>query len=721
MKKSYLGIVCCLILMVTLLGCSADNFQATSAERLRELLAQTSTYPTDTSTSPTDYTGDPTDTSTSPTDYTGDPTDTSTQPTEYDPDSDSDSYDGYLGYVPEDAYGDLTEAERRGLQTWYYWTGFNEKFFRRIAKETHGEIDFLSLVDARPDSELVPGDLPHLQRNQRFQTIGVVNDPSCKAATEPDEYGLWLDQCDKDPHSAGVMGVRKFANPNFDPEEWDVVSYYQSGEQGAQVEPPYRIGISCGVCHIAFNPLNPPADLENPKWENIVSALGNQYLKEGGLFGNKIPDEDFRKQVLESQPRGTSDTSRFATDHINNPNAINAIFNLADRPRYDEVMNDGSIQAVPHILKDGADSVGVALASLRVYVNIGMCSDQWLQDHDAISGLTPQSPFDIEQARRNCKGWQETEKRMADAEKFLETIEPMHLEDAPGGKAYLTKDESVLKRGKIVFADTCATCHSSKQPPADILADPEQAKQWYRESVLRSDFRDHNFLSNDKRYPITLIGTNAARALATNALQGHIWEQFSSKTYKELSSPGTLELENPYFPDKPIELEIPAGGTGYYRVPSLISVWSSAPLFHNNMLGKYTDDPSVAGRMEAFNDAIEKLLWPEKREGIIKRTDRETNLQQGKLVATVPKGATINLLANLDPRETPRILQMKLNSDIGSRVLEKLVDFIPDDVIAPVLLKANQVPDFIEDHGHYFGTDLPDEDKLALIEFLKTL
>ena len=38
----------------------------------------------------------------------------------------------------------------------------------------------------------------------------------------------------------------------------------------------------------------------------------------------------------------------------------------------------------------------------------------------------------------------------------------------------------------------------------------------------------------------------------------------------------------------------------------------------------------------------------------------------------------------------------------------------------PELLAANKCPDFIEDEGHYFGTDLPDDDKRALIEYLKT-
>ena len=56
-------------------------------------------------------------------------------------------------------------------------------------------------------------------------------------------------------------------------------------------------------------------------------------------------------------------------------------------------------------------------------------------------------------------------------------------------------------------------------------------------------------------------------------------------------------------------------GPGFVRVASLVSVWSSAPFLHNNALGKFTGDPSVAGRLEAYNDAAEKLLWPQKRLG----------------------------------------------------------------------------------------------------------
>ena len=193
------------------------------------------------------------------------------------------------------------------------------------------------------------------------------------------------------------------------------------------------------------------------------------------------------------------------------------------------------------------------------------------------------------------------------------------------------------------------------------------------------------------------------------------------------------------------------GGPGYYRTPSLISVWSSAPLLHNNSLGKFTGDPSVAGRMEAFNDAISKLLWPEKRLGkdSIWRTTRECNLQiqaaalpeslrtllkpvldpDGYFrIGMIPKGTPINLLANANPDTDPKELAdvcLKIKKAFAEIKLKNLDDAAAAEVlkteVAPALFKISKCPDLIEDRGHYFGTALPDGDKLALIEYLKTL
>jgi hypothetical protein len=54
----------------------------------------------------------------------------------------------------------------------------------------------------------------------------------------------------------------------------------------------------------------------------------------------------------------------------------------------------------------------------------------------------------------------------------------------------------------------------------------------------------------------------------------------------------------------------PGGGRGYYRPASLVGIWATAPFLHNNSVGRFTNDPSVAGRLTAFDDAITKLIVP---------------------------------------------------------------------------------------------------------------
>ena len=556
------------------------------------------------------------------------------------------------------------------------------------------------------------------------------------------------------------MGFRLFENPDFKGEavkKWDGNRYYTDPDYAMRRDlvRPYRVGFACGACHIAFNPCKPPADPANPKWENLASAIGNQYIREGKVFANLVKEGGFFWEMLKTQPPGTSDTSRVATDNINNPNAINSIFLLGSRQAEaePEVLAGESLllpgvtatSNVPHILKDGADSVGVVGATLRVYVNIGMYSQHFLRQHNALIGLTGQKPFEISLAQKNSVYWLATQQRFTNVGKFFTRLKAFRLEDAPGGKEYLTSDQAVLTRGKVVFAENCARCHSSKRPPAGADDD-----EWYRQEVLKPDFRDGNFFSDDHRYPITKIKSNAARACATNAKRGHIWANFSSETYKELESPGDIEVWNPYT-DKTENWTVPGGGNGYYRTASLISVWATAPLLHNNTLGVFTGDPSVKGRMTAFNDAIEKLLWPEKRLGTnsIWRTSQECQLQlQGAVIpeplrtllkphldpdgylriGPIPEGTPINLLANVDPEADPAKL-LALCLKIKAVLLEIKVKHLDAaaskalmrDKLAPDLFRISKCPDLIEDKGHYFGTDLADADKRALIEFLKTL
>src|SRR4029077_10214772 len=233
---------------------------------------------------------------------------------------------------------------------------------------------------------------------------------------------------------------------------------------------------------------------------------------------------------------------------------------------------------MPHILKDGADSIGVPGATIRVFVNIGMFSEYWLTRHNRLIGLKPQAPFEISYARANSVFWLATEERLANIAAFFRKLKPFHLADAPGGADLISHDETAMARGKMVFAESCASCHSSKQPPGSI--DPQSADgiAWFRAEVMKPDFLENNFLSNEKRYPVSLIKTNAARALGTNAKAGHVWENFSSQTYKEIPPVNELELYNPIDETQPIKFRPKdrKTGPGYYRTPSLVSLWSSA-------------------------------------------------------------------------------------------------------------------------------------------------
>lgn len=668
-------------------------------------------------------------------------------------------------FKPMDGGIALSPDEIKGRNTWNLWCAGDEQFWERMSRESYGLMDLLKTVDSR-------------NRTNRFKKLGLINQPGFRPATKPDANGLWIDEAVAPEPAAidtkvygrptGIMGFRIFDNPDFKGDavkNWDAKKYYNDDDTpeyrdyavNSKLARPYKIGVSCGSCHIAFNPCQPPADPENPKWENLASAIANQYLREGAVFAHNVKPGGLFWEMLKTQPPGTSETSRIATDHLNNPNTINPIFELGARLAVaeDEAIAGDSLNLpgvtanmkVPHVLKDGADSVGVPGATLRVYINIGSYSQHWLQQHNALIGLTPQKPFSVKTAQENSVYWLATQTKFTNIANFFVRLKSFRLEDAPGGKDFISKDEAVMTRGKTVFAENCATCHSSKRPPTGA-----DENEWFRKEVLKPDFRDGNFFSDDHRYPVTKIKSNAARAAGTNAKRGHIWAAFSSETYKNLPSVGDIDVWNPFTAQNE-KFTMPDGGPGYYRTASLISCWSSAPFLHNNALGKFTGDPSVAGRLEAFNDAAEKLLWPEKRLGTnsIWRTSQDCNLQIQAAVlpeplrvalsaakqidddgyfrlGPIPAGTPVNLLGSLDPEADPKnllALCLKVKASLAKIKLQNLDAAAARELlrteVAPKLWKVSKCPDFVEDRGHYFGSELPDADKLAVIEYLKTL
>jgi hypothetical protein len=519
-----------------------------------------------------------------------------------------------------------------------------------------------------------------------------------------------------------------------------------------------------------------------------------------------------------------------SSDNINNPRTMNAVYGLGERlqnakrwgkeklaggslnnAQFNDIVKDGPLTQffekpdtvwAPRVLKDGADSVGALGALNRVFLNIGLFSEEWLLHFNALVGGKPTTPIEIAVARKNSSYWQATEQQSPNlALFFLKSTAAHKLKDAPGGEKHLTQDQAVLTRGKEVFAENCAACHSSKIPKSAPVIDEgagcsgsnyltcfnkywdwtktDNFKKEMRAIVLADDFLEGNYLSTELRVPVTMLQTNACSPLATNGIGGNIWDNFSSHTYKELPSVGSITVHHP-ITGEPRQFQMPAGGRGYTRPASLISVWSTAPLFLNNSLGKFNASPSVDARIDSFNDSIEKLLWPEKREkdsvlgdkvpGRIDRTTERSYLrvpagflpeivqellgplsfvapwlvdkEKGIELGPIPKGTPVNLLSNLNPLSESASWWDRLAHKYrvgrflikAKRDVKSLPDSASDEdvkknfsnLVEP-LLELSKCPDFVVDRGHYFGTNfmkerpgLNDSDKRALIEFVKT-
>ncbi len=294
-----------------------------------------------------------------------------------------------------------------------------------------------------------------------------------------------------------------------------------------------------------------------------------------------------------------------------------------------------------------------------------------------------------------------------------------------------------------------------------------------RQIVLAPDFLDDNYLSTEFRVPVTLLQTNACSPLATNAIGGNIWDNFSSQSYKDLPSVGQITWYHPYT-GEPQTYTMPAGGRGYTRPPSLVSLWSTAPFLLNNSVGHFESSPSVEARMRSFQDVDRTdAVAREAREGQpARRQDSRARsiARRSRLYLRVRRGYLPDFLQRLptdsccrrcsaptasrsvrfrparrsacsptsicsskDPnpggstrfvthgRRSPTLL-LKVVKDLAAlpaNATDEQARETFKNLVDP-LLEVSKCPDFIVNRGHLFGTMLPDADKRALIEFLKT-
>ena len=223
-----------------------------------------------------------------------------------------------------------------------------------------------------------------------------------------------------------------------------------------------------GAATSRYDPLKPPADPNNPKWENIDALVGNQYSRISNLLASGMSTQVLEWQLVARARPGVVDTSALPMDFVSNPGTMNAIINFARRPQFEHECSNGArlphaprgqagcmlVRAGPvgkcwerslkkeqvhHILKGGEDFIGALEAIQRVYFNIGSCAEQcWVNHVPDLRAADPhqrnygQTPFDIGQCRRDCGSFRAIEDRLEDIKAFFLTARPTDLWKARG-------------------------------------------------------------------------------------------------------------------------------------------------------------------------------------------------------------------------------------------------------------------------------------------------
>jgi hypothetical protein len=652
------------------------------------------------------------------------------------------------GYAEQDAQ--YSPSARAGREIWFFATGFNDRFFTYSYPQRLGAaIDWFKILAAKnkrdlfqgwgitPDPDCcVPGD-PNCPKRSLEETYGFqyckgddellkfvgkegYRDPACDFKDAPFDtttpHGAKdqrQDPCDlRFGTSTGALGLRKFPNPRFDAEKWrklngsldtwEAYGKFLSGDPGdgdsrtnrlfdGSIEPPFRIGLSCGVCHISYDPLKSPADASNPKWENIDGLVGNQYSRISQILASGMSQHLLEWQIVARTRPGTVDTSALPNDQVANPGTPNVIYNVASRPTFSERvlkwrkasqcpagqascwcepqkagkcwLRSEKTEDVLHILKGAEDTIGATEAIQRVYFNIGSCAEQcWLNHLPDMRAIDPtqrnygQTPLDVGQCRRDCGSFRAIEDRLQNVLDFFLTARPPDLAKARNvsqeqltGQLEQEFGAGSVADGRKVFAKTCAGCHSS-QPNVTESTDFRAVAA--NDPTLRIDF-----LSSEKPILASKIGTYAGRALHSNHMASRVWDQYASlDLHQRPADPAVMEV-------------MKGGGRGYYRPPSLLAVWAYAPFMSNNAMGPevcgkpadtsinfysstYVDandkpaanpppcapfDPSVEGRYQLFKQSMDQLLNPDKR-------GRKVNLVDEDVIIDIASGLRLGLV-----------------------------------------------------------------------------
>ena len=387
------------------------------------------------------------------------------------------------------------------------------------------------------------------------------------------------------------------------------------------------------------------------------SNVGAQYFWVDRIFnwqGDDNDDELLLPAVPHVRP-GTLDTSLVSTDNINNPRTMNAVYQLGPRMGLakkwgKETLAGGGLnnrqfnefvppsdplaqffQAptttwTPRVLKDGSDSVGALGALNRVYINIGMFSEEWLLHFRPLIGGTPISPIEIAVARKNSAYWDATELQTPYmARFFLKSTAPHHLKDAPGGSRLSDRGRGdARRRARWCSPSGARAATRARLPPLpagldlencngkDYLGCWDQYWAWTKtdefKNQMRADRRSpttsstDNYLSTELRVPVTLLQTNVCSPIATNAIARQHLGQLLVAVLQ-----GAAVGRHDEGPESVHRRRVPTSRCPAAAAASRGRPRSSAPgprrrSCRTTRVGPFDPSPSVEARMRVFQD-----------------------------------------------------------------------------------------------------------------------
>ena len=212
-----------------------------------------------------------------------------------------------------------------GRNTWIVWTGGNDRFWDKMTSYTFGAFDLLKIVAYDPNKPI--------DRAERWKRLGLINEPCLDAPAAARSESLRPDAryaqgrlpgrsvrgrdqisrregrrarqhragrfavrlCQRHRGSAAVpqSGLRRGGEGEVGRGE-----VLQAGDYIDGLVRPYRVGMSCGFCHVGPSPVHPPADPANPQWENLSSTVGAQYIWVDRLFIYRANPDNYFFQLV---------------------------------------------------------------------------------------------------------------------------------------------------------------------------------------------------------------------------------------------------------------------------------------------------------------------------------------------------------------------------------------------------------------------------------------